>query len=348
MKRLHYFIVYAFFALSGFMACKTRDIRIDVLYPAPVTLPSAMASAGVVKRCEPLENDKPQIVIHQIATAETAAILKEGSDESLRGLHDALLETKRFDKVVLLDSMHLKSPGPGQFPTALSWSEVERICKANRIEALFSLEMFESRLEVDPIIIDRVSGNPNDIARVANARVTMHTRITTGWRIYDPKRKELADEFILYTTITASLSAMNPVLSAEALLNRKEAIKQSANALGRDYAKRIMPYYLTVGRSYYVKGSARMETAARKARSGNWNGAGEEWEKETHAASPKLAGRACYNMALSEEIKGNIDQSISWAKKAYEEYNNKKALNYLSILKDRKRRMEEQKYKEGR
>ena len=41
-------------------------------------------------------------------------------------------------------------------------------------------------------------------------------------------------------------------------------------------------------------------------------------------------------MAILGEINGDLDAAIQWAQKAYENYNNKLALKYVSILKNRK------------
>ena len=60
------------------------------------------------------------------------------------------------------------------------------------------------------------------------------------------------------------------------------------------------------------------------------------WQKETNNPSSKVAGRACYNMAIINEINGDIDKAIQWAQKSYENYNNKLALHYVNILKDRR------------
>ena len=49
-----------------------------------------------------------------------------------------------------------------------------------------------------------------------------------------------------------------------------------------------------------------------------------------------MADRACYNMAIINEINGNLDKAIEWAQKSYEDYNDKLALQYLNILKNRK------------
>ena len=57
--------------------------------------------------------------------------------------------------------------------------------------------------------------------------------------------------------------------------------------------------------------------------------------KETNNSSRKIAGRAAYNMAIINEINGDIDSALKWAQKSYEDSNNKLALDYVRILENR-------------
>jgi hypothetical protein len=41
-------------------------------------------------------------------------------------------------------------------------------------------------------------------------------------------------------------------------------------------------------------------------------------------------------MAIIGEINGDLDAAIEWARKAYEEHNNRLALRYINMLKQRK------------
>ena len=50
----------------------------------------------------------------------------------------------------------------------------------------------------------------------------------------------------------------------------------------------------------------------------------------------KIAGRACYNMAIINEINGNLDEALKWAQKSYEDYNDKLGIRYVRILENRK------------
>jgi hypothetical protein len=129
---------------------------------------------------------------------------------------------------------------------------------------------------------------------------------------------------------------VNPLVAAAGLIGRKDAVNQVSNKAGREYAMRILPYQIRVSRDYYVKGTDNFKIAKRRAQMGKWDEAGELWEKETNNSSGKIAGRACYNMAIINEINGDLNTALGWAQKAYEDYNNKLALDYVRILENRK------------
>jgi hypothetical protein len=164
----------------------------------------------------------------------------------------------------------------------------------------------------------------------------MFTTVKTGWRIYDPAGNNILDELTINRDLTFSATGLTPAIAASALINRKDAVKKVGAEAGAAFAERILPYKIRVTRQYYVKGTDSFKTAMRKARTGNWDGAGELWKIETANGNSKIAGRACYNMAIISEINGYLDIAIEWTVKAYEEHNNKKALDYKNILDNRK------------
>jgi hypothetical protein len=75
--------------------------------------------------------------------------------------------------------------------------------------------------------------------------------------------------------------------------------------------------------------------AKRRAQTGDWQGAAALWEQELSNQDPKIAGRAYYNMAIINEINGDLESAMDWASKAYSDYNVKPALRYLNALKYR-------------
>ena len=318
------------------ISCKSTElVYINVLKPAPVTIPAYVKTPGVVNRTTVAAQNKAVDAVDKIFSLEGAQLDKEGAQSSVSGLSDELLKNNRFNDVKTLGELNLTTTAPGLFSAPLSWETVDKICRDNHVDALFSLELFDTDSKISyaakPVSLKTPLGNVPGIEHQAS----MLTTVKTGWRIYDPASRNVLDEFPVARDITFSGRGINPAAAAGALLNRKEAVKQVSTEAGQNYAMRLIPYRIRVTRDYYVKGTDNFRTARRKAQTGNWDGAAAIWKKETTNANSTVAGRACYNMAIICEINGELELGINWAKKAYEEYNNKLALNYIRILKNR-------------
>jgi hypothetical protein len=127
----------------------------------------------------------------------------------------------------------------------------------------------------------------------------------------------------------------NILATSAALLGQKEAVLKAGNYAGEAYASRIIPWSQRVSRFYYVRGDRGFTVAKRMARAGDWDQAGKLWQHETTNPSRKIAGRACYKMAIISEINGDVNGAIQWARKAYEVYRTPFALEYVNILQQR-------------
>jgi hypothetical protein len=322
-------------ALSLILAsCRTNPVYISVLVPAPVSISPEAKRAGIINRSILPKDAKTGV--HVVLTAGTIAMLKEGSEECVRGLKDALLENNRFDQVNMLHGVKMTNQGPGIFPSPVSWDEVQAVCRANKVDVLLILELFDTELKVVPNAAPDLSTPGKAVNSVLTTEVTFSTTVKAGWRIYDPATKTIADESVSTQVFSFTGSAVSGAATADALIGRKETVKKTANDIGRRYAKKVVPYWLRVTREYYVRGNDNFKKAMRMARANNWDKAGEVWQRETTNSKDKIAGRATYNMAILNEINGQLDEAIRWAQKSYEEYNNKLALRYLRILRERK------------
>lgn len=328
----------AFFILIslGLYSCASTElVRLSVLEPAPVTLPAHIKSIGVVNRSEIAPQNKAVDVVDKVFSLEGKDLDKEGALASITGLENELTKNNRFTEIKTIDDARLTSTVPGLFPSPLSWDIVRKICRDNNTDALFALELFDTDSKIsyaaNPVTVNTPLGKVPGVEHSA----TMLTTVKAGWRIYDPAGQNVLDEFPVMGKMVFSGKGINPVKAAGALIGRKEALKQVGDKAGRDYALRIIPYWLRVSRDYYVRGTDNFRVARRKAQTGNWEEAADIWEKETANGKGKVAGRACYNMAIISEINGDIKGAMQWAQKAYENYNNKLALRYVKVLESR-------------
>jgi hypothetical protein len=328
-------LIFLFIAM-GLCSCGTEQLYMTVNEPAPVTLPKTIKKVGILNRSRPADANKVMNTIDLILSEKGPELDKEGSKEGIRGLKDALMENARFTEVVVLDQLDIRTPAVGTFPTALSWDVIETICKTNQLDALFVLEMFETDSKITYMPVPVQVATPFGQVPAIEHDASMLTTVKTGWRIYDPGIRFIADQFTTSKSMTFSSRGINPVAAAATLLSRKDAVNQTGYLGGKHSAARILPYRQRVYRDYYVNGSYDFKIAKRRARTGNWDGAAEIWLKETTNPDPKIQGRAFYNMAIINEMNGDLDKAIDWAARAYENTNNKLALRYLNVLKNRK------------
>jgi hypothetical protein len=317
-------------------SCKTQQLYLNVTEPAPVTIPSYIKSVGVINRSMPTDETKAFDVIDKALSLEGANLDKDGAVECIKGLSEELANNGRFTEVKSLDDIDFRTPKLVMFPVPLSWDIVNQICRETNTDALFSLEKYDTDTQISystrKVDIKTLLGTVPGIEH----RADMNTQVKTGWRIYDPAAKAILDEYIYQENIVFSGTGINPLVAAAALTGRKDAVNQVSNKAGHGYALRILPYRLRVMRDYFVKGTDNFKIAKRKAQVGKWDEAGDLWALETENPSMKVAGRASYNMAIINEINGDLDAALQWAQKAWEDYNVKLALRYVRILEDRK------------
>ena len=327
-------------ATVAFASCKTQQLYLNVVEPAPVTVPSGIKNVGVINRSMPTDKTKAIDIIDKALSLEGANLDKEGAMESIKGLSEELLKNNRFAEVKTLNNIDFRTPKLTLFPVPLSWEIVDQICKETGTDALFSLEKFDTDTHINysnrKVDIKTILGTIPGLEHQAD----METIVKTGWRIYDPAGKMILDEYIYEESIVFSGRGINPLLAAEAIIGRKDAVNKVSDKAGHGYALRILPFQLRVMRDYYVKGNDNFKIARRKAQLGKWDEAGLLWEKETRNPSMKIVGRATYNMAIINEINGDIDSALRWAQKAWEDYNVKIALKYVRILENRKYKLD--------
>lgn len=314
----------------------TNNLTIGVTVPAPAYLPVNIKEVGVIDRTLVTEQNSKIDGLDKILSGEGKNLDKDGAKEALDGLFNELKKNQNINEVMLIKDSTLRTPGLGVFPAALSWDEVERICNENGVNALFALSFYDTDAKISYSSRQTSVANPLGIKIPAIEHIaTINTLIKIGFRIYDPVNKVIRDEIITTRNVVSEGRGINPLKAAEAVLNRKQQVMQVSKNAGEDYAYRILPYRIRVNRIYYVRGTNNFKIGKRRARTGDWNGASELWEQELDNPKRKVAGRAHYNMAIISEINGNLQEAIDWASKSYTDYNNRNALRYVNILKNR-------------
>lgn len=318
----------------------TNRLTMGITEPALITLSPDAKKIGIINRSLPSEQNKNVDKIDQILSAEGQMLDKEGAQAAVNALSRALSQSGTFDEVKIIEDEEIKK-GLSVLPATLSWDEVDRICEEHEVDVIFSLALYDTDTRVSYNITTMQL--PNDLGIKVNVpahQLNLNTLIKNGWRIYDLRDQRLADEFLSEGQVLTSGKGINPVKAYEAILNRKEAVLERSMILGENYSNRLVPLRRRIARDYFVRGSGNFEVAKRRAQAGDWDGAAELWELEVSNPKRKIAGRACYNMAIINEINGDLSAAIEWASRSYVDYRNNDALRYLNTLRFRQRQDE--------
>jgi len=244
----------------------TNNLTMSAVEPAPVTLSKDVTRIGIINRSLPSASNKVVDKIDKLLSAEGMNLDKEGSEAAILALMDGLATNEDLEEIVVVEDQEHSKKGLGVFPSTLTWNEIETLCEAYKVDAIFSLEFYDTDTKVS--YKATTIQLPNDLGvkvAVPAHELTLNTLINNGWRVYDPYIKRIADELLFSDHIVVSGSGINPVKAYEAIVGRKEAVLEYSKDVGHGYAQRLLPYKHRVTRDYFVRGTENFKIAKRSA-----------------------------------------------------------------------------------
>jgi len=298
-------------------------------YPtAPLAyLPEDVNSIAAVNRSLTREEDRDDRIVEAIMTSEVAGSDRLASDECVKGVYDAILVLENTE-LIIPKRVKMYGTGTRELPELLDWDQVSKICQAEGADALLVLETFDSNTDLlastatSQAAAILSTGSP---APILPAQIKMN--VVCYWRLYDPRTKKIIDQYEhnTYRTFDTREGIIPP-----------HALPETAYEAGRAYIERFLPGYYVVKRDLYKRtsGSAKHQFMAgyRRAEVANWQGAIEIWSDLSEHGKRKTAGRACLNIAVANEVLGDTENALEWAKRSYEFYDDKLGRDYSKIL----------------
>lgn len=317
MRSLYFVFLVAILLFLG--GCSTTSqVAIRTIEPAPVTLSQQIKRIGIIDRSEPKVQAENHDRIEQLIAAENRWLSEKGTDAALSGLLQELQKDDRFDAVQLLDELPAQMKNFGTPSEGISWSTISTLCEQYDVDAIFSLAYYETDTKVS---LKKAKVEDHDLMRqkviVPGHEITLETLIENGWRIYDPANQQLIDEFTLNDRLVSSAKGRDPFRALQSIENRKDSVLSKSKNSGSTYGLRLQPYEHDVTRDYFSVGTDNFVKAEEKAKNDDWKAAAGLWELETTNEKSKIRSKACYNMAVFSEIKGDLTEAIDWASKSY-------------------------------
>ena len=330
MKRILFCLSISLLVLS---ACsKYGSVRLNYPLDPLVSINPEIRRIAVVNRTLNNENEKDKKVLEAIVTGEVAGSDLKSSKECLKGAVEGARGFGGFE--IIESSVQMYGTGTRIEAKPLDWVIVGHLCDSLEVDALLVLETFDSNTDlvvgtVSNQVVNVLNGGTPQVAVPRNVNMN----VVAVWKLYDPIEKKIIDS---YKSIVHQTVSVDPGV----LVVPNNALMSIAYSAGVEYANRFKPRYYTVRRELFKRGKGdqkhRFKSAFRKTEVANWEGAMEVWEKVAEDGSRKNAGRACLNMAVANEVLGNVDEALIWANRGYEDYNNKDARNYSRVLRKRK------------
>ena len=320
MKNLQLFYV---FFLALFAACSgTRNIYFDLAQPSPVNVPPDIKSIALIDRSIPRDKDKNKL--EGIITGEGTKQDKLATQIVIDGLSNRLVNAG----VYTINRTDEKLDGSGSgvsFPVQLSWQQVDNLCKKHEVDAIISLETYDS----DFITQGASIGNGG-----LNVSAGGIAKVDCGFRLYDPIARQVIDEFRFAHKENWRTGGNAFEAALGAVMQRNQAIQEASYKAGIVYAERIIPSWYRAHREYFnkSKGNGYLEKGARMMETNDWDRAIEALKKAVETGHRKTKGRAAHNLAIVYEIKGDLETAKKWASDAWGLYGEKRSRDYGYLL----------------
>lgn len=338
MKNIYTTLSLLFLAMIIGSCAGTRDMRVEVLRPALITISQDIKTIAILNRSIPTTT-KP---LESILTGEKPAQDKDLSEECLRGLNETLNTSNRFMVTRCEGTMNAADEKSLGFGAPLNWLEVDSICAQYKVDALMVLEYFDTDFRI---------ANPG--ATAANAIGNVMTGNTTtvevrgtatanaGFRVYYPKNKSILYEDRFDFKKHWVQRSANPAEAVARMIKKNDALFAVSYATGSEFAMNVVPLYFWENRDMYKGKKGDLERGERQALSKDWDGAIKTWTAVyENSMKSKIRGKAAFNIALGYEVIGDLNQAQIWVQRAYVESGKKTALKYSEIIDYRLRQQE--------
>ena len=325
-------IFYGLFVALIITGC-SRYGYVSLNFPQPpeTYLPDDVNFIAVVNRSLVEEEDAGNRTIEAITSSEVAGSDRLASDESVKGAFEAARQLESAE-LVIPQKVKLYGTGTREMPELLDWDLVAGICESEGTDALLVLETLDSNTD---LLLSTATEQAAAIISTGSPKATLPGRINVNvvcyWRLYHPATRSIIDQYQHSTYLS---------FDTQGGLPPPTALPETAYEAGVAYINRYLPGFYVVRRDLYKRtsGSAKHQFKAgyRRAEVANWQGAIEIWDELSTHPKRKTAGRACLNIAVANEVLGNTDLALDWAKRSYEYHNDKLGRSYAKILLRRK------------
>lgn len=333
-------IVFVFVLALLIVSCKSNYafLSIENMQRASEELSPDIQSIALMNRSmsnqfQKFNEDSLQMYFYQKGFQLSKIVLDStASDTTLRALAGLMFESGRYDVVIPVDRNFERKISYELLPDTLNNDQVSKICNSFNTDALLVLERFSTKVMAD-ISEEKYRDNYGGYQKSYNA--TLDLKYDAFFRFYKPGKKVLIKEIAVTDTIywESSDSRLDQVFSK--LPTVKQATINGGIKAALDLDNKISPTWEPEKRGYFL--FRPQNDVGQKLMNDNDTGkAAQFWSEMDKSPNKKIRSKAEYNLALINELNGDIDKAIEYGLKSFYTYYRFQTETYLKKLQARK------------
>ncbi|WP_205503325.1 DUF6340 family protein [Rufibacter psychrotolerans] len=293
MKTFCFWLSLAFVVLAA-PGC-TSILYLDREQPAVVQLPDSTLSLLLVQRYDasllPYKKDRK------------IEVYRDGARQALDAVQHELSLDSGFQVVLADSSLFLKKSTEERL---LNQQKVQQLCREYNTSLLLVLDTLDAYMEQTTVTRDK--DEKGNVSKTAEYSLV----VTAKWKLFNQEGKLLDEAFLTQSEPYSSRAVISGLFAlGPAMANAGEAVNRNAASLGRQYAQRFYPTKLTIAKEYYHQ--KELAQAAEMIRLSEWEKASELLVPLASGKASAVTGKAAYNLAVINEIQGNLPEAKRWA-----------------------------------
>ena len=327
------------------LSCELAYIVVDVVDPPSLPLPIEVTGISLNNRLADsvISFKGTDLMLSGASAKEISSI---SSLKVMNGIEEVFELGERFYVAGKLQESTVYN-GSGELPERIPEQSVREICSNQESEVLLSLESlwydtdvsYDSFLASEPKDQNKIWSNTvtYDMRKVEYFNGILSVKIKLGWRLYEPSSGSVMYEGYQEDSVYYEVQGRSIEEAEKKLPSTLNVVEKAGFLTGVKISEQLSPSLNTVERFFYKNGNKDFKDAYQLVKFRRWDDAAQIWEPylaSNHKASKAMA---CYNMALVNEMDGNLEEAIDLLKTAGELAPWEEIQEYKKVLNNRKK-----------
>ncbi|MEI6754187.1 MAG: DUF6340 family protein [Paludibacter sp.] len=207
-------------------------------------------------------------------------------------------------------------------PNKLSDDTTRMLCKSNQTNVILSLDNIKVNDDLNEYYLE-------DNYSFLNS---LEVKYETTWSIHYPDILDVKTISFKDTLYWETQSDDRRKAQSD-MPNREDALIDGALEVGRKCVNRFTPYWEKVDRYFFTSGNKNIKQGMDSVYVKNWKSAIEIWTSIYNKTNNCLVqAYAANNIAIANEISGNIDKALEFATKSYYSFGKLTIPDYSSFI----------------